>query len=287
MIFADIPLAARIERAECRLIADCAEAIARRRPDEGVLVTPISSGVAIYTGDGSPLNKVAGLGFAGAVPAGELEAFERACAARGAAVQVELSCLADPSVGGMLTRRGYNLVGFENVLGRTLHDRTWPAAASDLDIRPSGDDELAAWIDVVATGFATPDTQGVPAHEFPQRDVIERIISDMAGAANFARYMVRRGGELAGAASMRLCDGLAQLAGAATLPAHRRRGIQSALLMWRLQEAQRCGCDLATVTTLPGSKSHENVQRRGFELLYTRAVLVRDADEPQAAARGS
>jgi hypothetical protein len=29
------------------------------------------------------------------------------------------------------------------------------------------------------------------------------------------------------------------------------------------------------VTTQPGSKSQENVQRLGFELLYTRAILVK------------
>jgi len=39
----------------------------------------------------------------------------------------------------------------------------------------------------------------------------------------------------------------------------------------------RSGCDVAVVTTQPGSKSQENLQRQGFELLYTRAVLVRSA----------
>jgi len=44
----------------------------------------------------------------------------------------------------------------------------------------------------------------------------------------------------------------------------------------RLEIARRAGCDVAVVTTQPGSKSQENVQRQGFELLYTRAVLVRE-----------
>ena len=74
---------------------------------------------------------------------------------------------------------------------------------------------------------------------------------------------------------MRLFEGVAQLCGAATLPAHRRRGVQSALLDARLAIAGQSGCDVAVVTTQPGSKSQENVQRRGFELLYTRAILVR------------
>ena len=45
-------------------------------------------------------------------------------------------------------------------------------------------------------------------------------------------------------------------------------------LLSEVVSSQLPGCDLAVVTTQPGSKSQENVQRRGFELLYTRAVLV-------------
>ena len=74
---------------------------------------------------------------------------------------------------------------------------------------------------------------------------------------------------------MRITDGVAQLTGAATAPAHRRRGVQTALLATRLADAGRAGCDIAVVTTAPGSKSQQNVQRRGFHLLYTRAVLVK------------
>jgi hypothetical protein len=45
----------------------------------------------------------------------------------------------------------------------------------------------------------------------------------------------------------------------------------------RLADGASAGCDVAVVTTQPGSKSQENVQKKGFELLYARAVLVRDA----------
>ena len=75
---------------------------------------------------------------------------------------------------------------------------------------------------------------------------------------------------------MRIDDGVAQLGGAATRPVHRRRGVQTALIAARLAEAARQGCDLAVVTTQPGSKSQQNVQRFGFEMMYTRAVLVRE-----------
>ena len=61
----------------------------------------------------------------------------------------------------------------------------------------------------------------------------------------------------------------------ATAPAHRRRGVQTALLSARLADAAAAGCDIAVATTQPGSKSQQNVQRQGFDLLYTRAILVK------------
>ena len=84
---------------------------------------------------------------------------------------------------------------------------------------------------------------------------------------------------------MRLDEaGVAQLAGAATLPAFRRRGVQRALLAARLAAARRAGCDLAVVTTQPGTQSQVNAERQGFRLLYARAILVKDGPPP--AGRG-
>jgi hypothetical protein len=51
--------------------------------------------------------------------------------------------------------------------------------------------------------------------------------------------------------------------------------VQSALLSARLSDAHAAGADIAVVTTSPGSRSQQNVQRKGFQLLYTRAILVR------------
>jgi hypothetical protein len=52
--------------------------------------------------------------------------------------------------------------------------------------------------------------------------------------------------------------------------------VQSELLSRRLAEASDDGCTVAIVTTQPGSKSQENVQRQGFELIYSRNVLRRE-----------
>src|SRR5262245_58592445 len=116
-MFGSAPLAARIERADARLVGDCAASVAQRRPASGAFAVPIAGGFATFTGRGSPLNKIAGLGFGGALDVGDLEAVEHAFEERGVPIQVELSCLADPAIGALLTRRGYVLENVESILG--------------------------------------------------------------------------------------------------------------------------------------------------------------------------
>jgi GNAT superfamily N-acetyltransferase len=282
-LFCDTALAERIERAEADLIARGGEAARRRSAG---FAMPIAGGVASFAEEGSPLNKVAGLGFGGVPGEADLEEVELAFAARGVPVQIELSNLADPAIGDLLTGRGYRLVSFENVLGIGLREPRPRAAPPGVEVRPSGDEEYEAWLDVVADGFAHPDEEGVPSHEEFPRDVIARAVRDMA-AAGVTRYLALREGAVAGGASVRLAGGVAQLTGAATAPAHRRHGVQTALLSARLADAAAAGCDVAVVTTQPGSRSQRNAQRQGFDLLYTRAVLVRSQNTSVSSSAGS
>ncbi|WP_433199130.1 GNAT family N-acetyltransferase [Nocardia sp. CA-107356] len=274
-LFAGQDLAARVEHAERTLIEEGARAAAHRLPREQVLLHPIGSGVAVWAGAGSPLDKVVGVGMGGAFDDAELDAVEQAFAERGAPVQFEVSTLADPAVVECLTRRGYVLFGFENVLGLRLDPDRQAQVADGVQIRDVGHEEFDTWVNVVVDGFATPDTQGVASHEEFPREAIERAERDLTATTGFVGSLAWIDGVPAGGASLRLSDGVAQLCGAATLPEFRRRGVQGSLLSMRLAAAAAAGCDLAVVTTLPGSKSQQNVQKLGFQLLYPRAILVR------------
>ena len=267
-LFCGSVLARRIEAAEASLIAAATEA-ARRRGATG-LALPVAGGYGCFAEDGSPMNKVVGLGFDG-VPDG-WDDVERRLLAHGP-VSVELSNLADPDVVALLSARGYRLAGFEDVLGCALSAHG--SAPSGVEVRPADATEFGAWVDVVVDGFANPDGVGVPSHEEFPRDVVDRAMGDFA-AAGAVPYVALCDGAVAGGGSMRLTDGVAQLTGAATAPEFRRRGVQAALLAVRLRDAARAGCDIAVVTTDPGSTSQKNVQRNGFQLLYTRAVLTRE-----------
>jgi GNAT superfamily N-acetyltransferase len=281
MLFMTTTRAARIERAEAGVAEDFGRQARARGTD--VLIEAIGGTTAVYGGPGQPYNKIVGLGF---TPLDEtkLATLEAMYDARGGEIRVEQATLADPSVGALLTRRGYELIGYENVLGLELTDSVRDAFARaceadnarGLRISPAADGELRTWIETVTEGFLHADTfDGPPPTETFGREALEPIFADFGATPGVALYLARRDGAIAGGGSIRMSDGLAQLAGAATLPAHRRQGVQSALLRARLLDAIHHGCDLAVVTTEPASKSQENVQRAGFMLLYARAILVR------------
>jgi GNAT superfamily N-acetyltransferase len=275
-MFASTDLAARIERAERSLIHDWTAAIAARRPEVDVRVVDVAGGVACWAGDGAPLNKVAAVGFDGVPDDAALDAVEALFAGHGAPTRFEVASLADPAVVAALTRRGYVLQGFEDVLGQALAPGRVVPAADEVSVALDGPDGFPTWLDTVVTGFATPDAQGAGEPEDFPREVLEEVITDMTAAEGFSRYLARRADAVAGAGTLRVEGGVAHLCGASTLPAHRRRGVQSVLLATRLRDAADAGATVAVMVTQPGSKSQENALRQGFAHLYTRAVLVKD-----------
>lgn len=277
MLIATTSLARRVELAESALVLEMGRAVAKRLGDSEVIAMRAGGGAAVMPGLGSQLSKVAGLGFE-PLQADALEEVERAFARFRTPVRVELSSLADPAVAALLSSRGYVLSGFENVLGLALPSRHAPAPrAADTTIERAAIN-ARQWVEVVTTGFMHPDTFDGPASPEPiDPQGLNLVFGDLSRVEGFSAYIARRAGVPAGGASMRIDSGVAQLCGAATLPAHRRLGVQSALLRERLATAAAAGCDIAVVTTEPGSKSQANVQRQGFELLYVRAVLVKQS----------
>lgn len=272
-MFADAALALEIDLAEGRLCAEIAERAAARRPKARSMVKQLSGGIVAFAGAGSPTNKAIGVGIDRPLDEAALAAIESEWRDRREPMRIELASLAQVGITSMLSSRGYKLLGFENLLGRPLALVEDGAPVVGLTIEELSKTDEATWLDVTVDGFASPD--GVPNERYP-RDVLEDAISDIASTSGFIRYLARIDGEPAGAASLRRDGAIAQMCGAATLPAFRRRGIQTALLQHRLTDSRKAGCKLAVITTQPGSKSQENSQRRGFELLYTRAVLVRE-----------
>ena len=274
-MFADAALAARIDRAEARMCAGIARYVADTQPNVQPLVTPISGGLAVYVSPKSPVNKVIGLALDTEIDLEALEQIESDWRHRNEPVRIEMSVLVDPSIGGVLTDRGYRLHGFENVLGLPIDRSDSAPAATNITVETVDRDQLQRWMDIAVDAFMNLDGTGsVPDDALPREQMV-KVLDEVMGAPGFIHYLARIDGEAVGEAAMRIDEDLAQIAGAGTLPHARGRGVQKALLQRRLADARRAGCTLAVVTTAPGTRSQDNVMRRGFTLLYTRAILIR------------
>lgn len=266
-MFVTSAMARRIEQAEAE-VARAVIAAARHAPD--AFWRPFEGGAASYLRPDSPMNKVIGVGLDAPIDPAALSGLEAELRARGDVVRVELATVAAPASSVLLSDRGYRLLGFEDVWLR-------PLAAPDL-VRASGVDvqrvgALDSWRTATIEAVACPDGTGSPVDQL-SRKIIEVAIDDVLEASGFDRHVARVDGEVAGAASMFVHDGIALLTGSATLPAFRRRGVQTALIPARLDAARDRGAELAAVTTPPASRSGANAARHGFALGYTRAILV-------------
>jgi GNAT superfamily N-acetyltransferase len=278
-VFADAALAARVDRAEARLCSRMALSNGQRAAAAGPFVLPLSGGLAVYAGTGSPMNKVIGIGLDQPLDEAGLELIEQRWHERGEPVRIELSILTEPALAATLSGRGYRLHGFENVLARPVPDSPDAPDPPGITVDAIAGDCFEEWLDVAVDSFANMDGTGSPADPVLPREELKRLIGDGLGAEDLSmvRYIARIGERAVGEAALSMDDGLALLAGSGTLPQFRGRGVQKALVSRRLADARNAGCDLAVVVTAPGTRSQENVMRRGFVLLYTRAILIKPA----------
>jgi hypothetical protein len=269
MLHGTLELARRMDRAEIDFCAMAAGAGAVG----GVASLEIAGGRALCAFEGSPLNKVLGLGLGAPVGDADLDAIEAFYDERGIPVQIELCPLAVSGLSARLTKRGYQLQGFENQLARVIG--TDPIPAPGLRVTAVTPDVDDLWLRVVATGFVAADGSGSSPGPPPPPDLLDRVRTVMAGFIHpdFERLLVWVGDQPAGAACAYLIDGVLAIAGTSTLPPFRRRGVQQAGVAHALASGVgRAGLAMATVE--PGSISQRNFERFGFQVIYTRAIFV-------------
>lgn len=273
-MFVSSELAASIEAAEATFLADIIAGAQLRRPKLDAWSERIAGGCAGYAGPDVPVNKISGLGFGGVPDAEQLSAIEARYHERNASVVAEVATYADPETFAVLSERGYRLTAFEDVVGIALPSAGGARAdAVQLETVATGE-VREPWFECLIEGFSVPDTQGVVSPEDFPRDLVLEIMRDLASVEDLTAYLARIEGEVAGGGALRTHGKIAHLCGASTLPAFRRRGVQTTLVTERLRAAASAGSEIAVTVTQPGSKSQENMKRQGFELLFSRAVMV-------------
>ena len=261
MVFADLNLSRRLERAEGRACLEFAEARRLLDPDSGATWIECAGAYAVFDGVDSPVTQSFGLGLFEPVTPAALNKIEAFFRDRGAVVLHEVSPLAGIAAIDLLCARGYRPIELSSVLHRPV-ERTAGQDNSAATVRVAVDGDAAVWADLSARGWAqeNPEMLGFLEH---------------FGAVAFARkhcvnFIAELDGESGAAGALCLHGGVALFAGASTIPAMRRRGLQAALLEARMRYAFEHGYELAMMVAEAGSQSQRNAERQGFRIAYTR-----------------
>ncbi|NLP52544.1 GNAT family N-acetyltransferase [Bacillus sp. RO1] len=94
----------------------------------------------------------------------------------------------------------------------------------------------------------------------------------LAESDNWTFYLASVGGEPAGIAVLLIKNDVATLAASATVPEFRNKGVQTALIQKRMQQAADAGCRYLVGQAAFGSVSQKNMERAGLKIAYTNAV---------------
>jgi GNAT superfamily N-acetyltransferase len=267
--FADLALSRRLEGAEALSNVRFVESRARVFPASGACWIEAAGAYALFDGPTSPATQTFGLGMSALPTDGEMDRIEAFFTQRGAPIYHEVSPLADEKLPALLTARGYQPFEFTSVLYRPIDGAGLAAvtpAAPAVTVRSVGESDVEIFARTSAAGWSHAGIE----------EFILQMARVNAASEGVSLFLAEADGRPIATAAVSLVDGVAHLAGAATIPEGRHRGAQLALLDHRLRYAAAHGCDIALIGALPGSGSQRNAERNGFRIAYTRIKWRRD-----------
>lgn len=261
-----------IRRVEQSVIDDAfafSATLAEVDPEDPVVIAPVGNGAVLLLGPGSYVNQAMGMGLQGPVEAADIDRVEQLSDQAGVPPSFEICPLAHPSLLQHLGERCYRITSFRTVMVRDLTDlQQLPAPLEELSITVVDDTSLADWQASAIHGFDIPDGEA--------RRRSDRFSRGRFHTPGETLLLGRIDGEVAGNAALSMRNGVATLGGMATVPAFRRRGVQTTMVAHRLRFAAAHDCDLAVVAADPASDSERNLQRLGFVIAYTEVFLGRE-----------
>ena len=258
-VFADAPLARRLETTEGHGNAAFIEAQARREPYSGAIRTTIAGTLVMFAGVGSPITQTFCLGIHEPPGEKDFSAIERFFTSRGSPVFHEVCPHAGADLYATLAGRGYKPIELSNVMYQPIDSSIGLTVNPRLRVRTVDAGE-ADWYGTVASRGWSEMPEVVPFIQGFARSSVEVATC----------FVAELEGQAIATAALFMHEGVALLAGASTVPEGRRNGAQLALLDARLRLAVARGCDLAMMVAAPGSASQRNAERNGFRVAYTR-----------------
>jgi GNAT superfamily N-acetyltransferase len=174
--------------------------------------------------------------------------------------------LAGDEAVGRLESLGFELRALQsNLFGRPTN--FLPSPPHGVSVQPVREHELGFFSDLYGRAYHDEDGESSFLARFRSASVTARW-----GQPGWRFYMAFVDDEPAGGGILHIKDGLATLAGGATLPEYRGRGCQRALLERRLSDAAAARSELVVSRCWRGSLSQRNMLRVGLRVGYVKEI---------------
>lgn len=264
----------RLERSWALDEEALAGALAELDPSWGTETHALAGGRLVLCGPGLYVNRGLALGLDVPLSQADIEFVQQRSAAVGVPPAIDVTDATHPATVRFLVERGFACVEGEQTT----------ATVRALDEIPSPDDDriaialvrdrsLEEWQATSALGWGHATEASRRAADIYAR-AAHRVDGD-----GMVLAVDRSDGRALGVASLTIREGIATLGGMSTVPAERGRGVQSALIRYRLAAAREAGCAIATSTARSGGASERNLLRHGFRPLHVKRTYVRSVTE--------
>lgn len=276
----DRALVERLERVETATVGGLVEAlVATGCTDPVPSATTLGRGLLVVTGPRRYVNRAVGVTLDD-LGADDVDAVVRHYADAGLPAAVQLSSWASEVTAVALRRAGFAPDACRSVLAVDLRQappaRAAAGAAAEVEVEVEvvtvDDDPACADLaaDVMAADVLGQGGDRAASDEFMAADRV---------APGTTQLLALVDGRPVGCGSLTVVrtgdDTTGWLGAAATVPAARRRGVQTTLVRHRLRLAAEVGCDLVGATASVGSTSARVLQRCGFALVQEQWVVRR------------
>lgn len=236
-------------------------------------------GFAVYAGPNMAINRAIGVGVP--FPSSEsddlsdqLQQIEGFYQRHKLPPTVDFCPYADDALLTLLVERHYKPLSQYNVWVRELDQSE--AFAPDPAIEIETDPSESEWVQTVDRGFLGRDELSTDDYRQPYAQLAFRRSSLVLEIQHKSFCTLARiDGEAVGGGATSIFHDTALLYSGSTRVQFRGRGIQTALILARLQLAASRGATMAVVKTKPGGHAERNIQRVGFVLAYSKMVFWR------------
>lgn len=238
--------------------------VASRIPGAATTVQEFAGGVLGFSGSDIPFTRAIGVGTTRPAELADVEAIETFYRKRNSPVRMVISERTHLLLPDILKKRGYESGGFLQNWWLPLASRKFLALSETIEVVPARQDQAEQWARTVAAGFGE---DSLPIDECRLSEETLNTFYCLGFSNGAQAFFAKLDGVVAGGGALHIAQQSASIRTTSCRLQYRNKGVQRALLAFRLERAAEAGCRYAFSSTDKLGASSRNLRSFGFQTL--------------------